>query len=79
MLVHAECDKLISVQGGSSILASYFAGINIIYAKAGREVENPDKEYFYTYPRLGVNGNGTIVHVMSYRHLLHAAAEHLLE
>jgi hypothetical protein len=38
LLIHANCDNFISVQGGNSVLASYFGGTNIIYAKKGREL-----------------------------------------
>lgn len=36
--VYANCDKFVSVQGGNSILASYFGGENIIYAVKGNEL-----------------------------------------
>lgn len=38
MLIYANCDKFISVQGGNSVLASYFGGENHIYAVAGDEL-----------------------------------------
>jgi|SRR5210317_1852858 len=38
MMVSANCDKFISVQGGSSILSSYFGGTNHIYAQGGKEL-----------------------------------------
>jgi hypothetical protein len=38
LLIHSNCDKFISVQGGNSVLASYFGGTNIIYAKCGKEL-----------------------------------------
>jgi hypothetical protein len=38
LLIHANCDNFISVQGGNSVLASYFGGINIIYSKQGNEL-----------------------------------------
>ncbi len=37
LCLHAQCGHFISVQGGSSYLASYFGGTNIVYAKQGRE------------------------------------------
>jgi hypothetical protein len=39
MLIYANCDNYISVQGGFSVLASYFAKKNFIYATAGNEVK----------------------------------------
>jgi hypothetical protein len=38
LLIHANCDNFISVQGGNCVLASYFGGTNIIYAKCGGEL-----------------------------------------
>jgi len=38
LLIHANCDNFISVQGGNSVLASYFGGINVIYSKRGSEL-----------------------------------------
>ena len=37
--IYANCEKFITVQGGSSILASFFGGQNIIYARKGQELE----------------------------------------
>lgn len=39
LLIHSNCNNFISVQGGNSVLASYFGGTNIIYAKKGRELD----------------------------------------
>ena len=39
LLIHSNCNNFISVQGGCSVLASYFGGTNIIYAKRGGELE----------------------------------------
>jgi len=38
LLLHSNCNHFISVQGGNSVLASYFGGTNIIYAKRGSEL-----------------------------------------
>jgi len=38
LLIHSNCNNFISVQGGNCVLASYFGGINIIYAKQGSEL-----------------------------------------
>lgn len=38
-MLHANCDKFISVQGGSSILSSAFGGTNLIYALSGEELK----------------------------------------
>lgn len=39
LLIHANCNKFISIQGGNCVLASYFGGTNIIYAKNGMELK----------------------------------------
>lgn len=36
--VHANCDCFLSVQGGGSVLSSYFGGTNLILAKRGAEL-----------------------------------------
>lgn len=38
-LIYANCDDYITVQGGSSIFASYFSRQNIIFAKRGNELD----------------------------------------
>uniref|UniRef100_A0A061SKD3 Uncharacterized protein n=1 Tax=Tetraselmis sp. GSL018 TaxID=582737 RepID=A0A061SKD3_9CHLO len=71
MRLHANCRHKISVQGGSSILSSFFPGINLIYAVKGSEMF--DKQYdFRWYPRLG---NATTVPVHTYKLLISAAQE----
>jgi hypothetical protein len=36
--LYANCDRFVSVLGGSSYLASWFGGVNVIFAKRGWEV-----------------------------------------
>jgi hypothetical protein len=38
LLLHANCNNFISVQGGTAIFCSYFGGTNIIFAKKGGEL-----------------------------------------
>lgn len=38
MLLYANCDTFISVQGGNCILASYFKGRNFIFVQRGQEL-----------------------------------------
>ncbi|KKK97775.1 hypothetical protein LCGC14_2649360, partial [marine sediment metagenome] len=64
MRVYANCDRFISVQGGNSILASYFGGMNIIYAVKGRELGCG------FYDKLDKLSGCEIVHVMKYKDLL---------
>lgn len=74
LMLHAECERYISVQGGTSILASYFAGTNIVFAKMGQEVEEPGV-YSFVYTRLD---GGAIVHVRTYEELFQAVRERFL-
>lgn len=66
LLVYANCKAFISVQGGSSILASFFGGTNIVYAVRGIEVETPGT-YTKHYPRFS---GATLHHVSTYDDLL---------
>lgn len=65
MRVYAGCSQFVSVQGGNSVLASYFGGHNVIYAVRGLEIEM--NEYETIYPKLS---NCTIVQVGTYGELL---------
>jgi hypothetical protein len=47
--VCANCERFISVQGGNSVLASYFGGTNIIYAIEGLELVRGDFNHFPLY------------------------------
>ena len=40
LYLHAACSRFISVQGGNSVLASFFGGINLVYAREGVELRN---------------------------------------
>ena len=35
--IYANCEHFISVQGGNSVLCSYFGGINLIYCRRGKD------------------------------------------
>ena len=76
LYLHANCDDYISVQGGNSVLSSYFAKRNIIYAVRGFELAHPT-EYTEIYPQLNVEQKNQthIVVVDSYASLLTAAQE----
>jgi hypothetical protein len=47
--VYANCERFISVQGGNSVLASYFGGTNIIYVTQGLELVRGDFNHFPLY------------------------------
>ncbi|KAL3156393.1 hypothetical protein ABBQ38_000706 [Trebouxia sp. C0009 RCD-2024] len=74
--LHATCDYFISVQGGNSVIASYFAGTNVIYAVKGHEIET-DLAYKELYPRLAVDPRKSVVqHVRTYDELLTFVRQH---
>ena len=56
MKLFANCERFISVLGGSSYLASYFGGTNIIYAREGWEL--PSNAYKNWFPLF----SGTEIH-----------------
>ena len=70
ILIYANCSKFISVQGGNSVLSSYFGGDNIILAKRGLEIEM--EEYSTIYPKLS---DARIHHVENENRLLNKVHE----
>jgi len=48
--LYAQCERFISVQGGNSVLASYFGGTNVIFQRIGQEIFF--NELTTIYPRL---------------------------
>lgn len=77
LALHAQADAFISVLGGNAIIASYFAGTNIIYAVNGQEAHNT--EYQDVYPRLSPGGEGKIFHAHDYQELIDLAREQFIE
>ena len=70
LMLHANCNHFISVLGGNAVIASYFAGTNVIYAVKGHETEH-ESEYGELYPRLAVDPKKAVVHhVNSYGELV---------
>lgn len=63
LMIYANCDRFISVQGGNSILASYFGGKNIIYAVSGNEM-------YGFYDKLDALSGCDILHVKTYEDIL---------
>jgi len=61
--VFAGCDKFITMNGGYSILASYFGGENIIYSKYTQELRDDVNSFHRWYYRIG---GSTISHVNTY-------------
>lgn len=52
LMVYANCDRFISMHGGTAALASYFGGINIILSKPGGGMEHHFNEYATIFPAL---------------------------
>ena len=59
LCLYAQCERFISVQGGNSVLASYFGGMNLVYQRQGHEILY--EELKTIYPRLA----GTTCHGFS--------------
>ncbi len=64
LMVYANCERFVSVQGGNSILASYFGGRNIVYAVKGHELRGG------FYNKLRKLSGCDVVHVRTYVELL---------
>ncbi|MFD2933954.1 hypothetical protein [Spirosoma flavum] len=52
LLIYANCDRFISMHGGTAALASYFGGINIILSHTGGGMEHHFNEYDTIFPAL---------------------------
>lgn len=78
LMLHANCDYFISVLGGNAVIASYFAGTNVVYAVKGHETEQTT-EYGELYRRFAVDPEQAIVHrVKAYSELLEYVKQHYL-
>ncbi|MEO9473979.1 MAG: hypothetical protein ABJG41_00525 [Cyclobacteriaceae bacterium] len=65
LMIYANCDKFISIHGGTATLASNFGGQNIIYSRKGHE--HYLKEFENIFPKLS---GAEIYHVKDYQALL---------
>ncbi|MFX1308515.1 MAG: hypothetical protein ACFE9M_01740 [Promethearchaeota archaeon] len=72
MEIYANCKNFISVQGGSSILTSYFGGKNIIFAKKGGEVRSKSYNWYYKF------SGSQIFHIDNYNDLLNIIQKEFL-
>ena len=70
LMLHANTEYFISVQGGSCILSSYFGGKNIVYAVKGGEVRSNSFQGW-----MKKLGNSEIYQVNSYDQLLKITSE----
>jgi hypothetical protein len=69
----AGCEKFVSVLGGSSYLASYFGGTNVVYARRGWEVACGAYQRWFN-----LFSGARVVAASTPRRLLHAIEEELL-
>lgn len=69
LCLYAQCERFISVQGGNSVLASYFGGTNLIFQRRGQEIFFDELKTIY--PRLA----GTTCHGFADYDALAAAVE----
>jgi len=72
MMIYANCDNFISVQGGSSVLTSYFGGKNIIFAKKGGELKHNSYNWYNQF------SGSQIFHVDNYFSLIEVAKKEFL-
>lgn len=74
LLLHANCDHFISVQGGTSAFCCYFGGTNIIFGRRGPEIE------YGLYQSLFKKLSGSeIFHTDNYSSLIHLVKENYLK
>lgn len=67
LMVMANCDKFITMNGGYGIMASYMGGTNIIYSKKCQELKPTINSFYRWYHKLG---GSRIIHVDNYPELL---------
>jgi hypothetical protein len=71
LMVYANCNHFISVHGGTSALASYFGGVNVILSKSG--IEHYFKEFETIFPALS---GAKILHATSEEKMFQCLSEH---
>jgi hypothetical protein len=59
-----SCQNFLTMNGGGSILASYFGGRNLIYSKQSKELQSGDFGYYHLF------GGSKVKVVMSYEEIL---------
>jgi hypothetical protein len=63
LMIMANCERFISMNGGYGILASYFGGTNIIYSKECKEMRKCEKSFYRWYHKLS---GARVKHVANY-------------
>lgn len=69
LMVMANCERFITMNGGYSILASYMGGTNLIYSKECQELKPEVNSFYRWYNRFG---GSRIIHVDTYEALYDA-------
>lgn len=59
LMIYANCERFISMHGGTAALASYFGGVNVILSHPGGGMEHHFNEYATIFPALS---GATILH-----------------
>jgi len=67
LMVMANCERFITMNGGYGILASYMGGTNIIYSKECKEITPQVNSFYRWYHKLG---GSRIIHVNNYEDLI---------
>ncbi len=73
LLLYANCERFISIHGGTATLASNFGGVNIIYSREGHE--HYMKEFENIFPLLS---DAKILHLRDYNTLLKTVRDEFL-
>lgn len=68
LMVYANCDRFISMHGGTAALASYFGGINTILSHPGGGMEHHFNEYATIFPELS---GAQVLHAKNTDELFH--------
>jgi len=66
LMIMANSEKFITMNGGYSILASYMGGTNLIYSKECNELKHDVNSFYRWYHKLG---GSRIVHISNYEDL----------
>jgi len=66
MKIYANAKLFITVQGGSSIFASYFGGTNLIYAKAGQELSHNSYSWYNLFGGSDVRHSNDINEILEW-------------
>ncbi len=73
LLVYANCERFISMHGGTAALASYFGGINTILSHPGGGMEHDFNEYDTIFPALS---GAKILHAKNKDELFYYLSNH---